>query len=405
MERVGHSCVGRVLLRVGSPRGVGRPAWVGRVQPRLHARLPAGRRRVTPSIPSRARTRISVAMLWCRMPSARSAISTHASPQSLPRVMAGAERRRQERGCCARPVHKQPSQQRRLRRTRFKRAASPAVRLLEVWHGQRACQRLLRQLLLRLQAGSAGGGGSGGGGGCQWRRVIGRLISTLECCRSGVLGLWLGLAAATVLVLRAGAHGEQVKPARPQAICTSSAAAGLRERTITSPESTAFGPSCHRPTWRGGASSPFKAAAIAPIPAPDARPLAAHSSARGAGSERVAARNFAAAGAGRPLNLGPMANVQALVAGDAAAFEQLCAMLMSSQNEQRAPVSPRGRADGPHTPLAMTGGRAANACDRRLGRRRRRSCRRGAAAAAVCPGCSRRLCALAGLPALGRSYG
>lgn len=33
-----------------------------------------------------------------------------------------------------------------------------------------------------------------------------------------------------------------------------------------------------------------------------------------------------------------MAALQAIVAGDAAAFEQLCAMLMSSQNEQRSQV-------------------------------------------------------------------
>ena len=33
-----------------------------------------------------------------------------------------------------------------------------------------------------------------------------------------------------------------------------------------------------------------------------------------------------------------MAALQALVAGDAAAFEQLCSMLMSSQNEQRSQV-------------------------------------------------------------------
>jgi hypothetical protein len=35
------------------------------------------------------------------------------------------------------------------------------------------------------------------------------------------------------------------------------------------------------------------------------------------------------------------AGVDALVAGDAAAFEQLCAMLMSSENEQRSQVGPR----------------------------------------------------------------
>jgi hypothetical protein len=33
-----------------------------------------------------------------------------------------------------------------------------------------------------------------------------------------------------------------------------------------------------------------------------------------------------------------MSGLDALVAGDQAAFEQLCAMLMSSQNEQRAQV-------------------------------------------------------------------
>jgi hypothetical protein len=37
------------------------------------------------------------------------------------------------------------------------------------------------------------------------------------------------------------------------------------------------------------------------------------------------------------------ANISALVAGDAAAFEQLCAMLMSSQNEQRSQVRNVGR--------------------------------------------------------------
>lgn len=44
-----------------------------------------------------------------------------------------------------------------------------------------------------------------------------------------------------------------------------------------------------------------------------------------------------------------MSGIDALVAGDAAAFEQLCAMLMSSQNEQRSQVGGMGR---PHARLA-----------------------------------------------------
>lgn len=64
-----------------------------------------------------------------------------------------------------------------------------------------------------------------------------------------------------------------------------------------------------------------------------------------------------------------MAGLEALVAGDAGAFEQLCALLMSSQNEQRSQVGPvecraieclRSRPCRPAcTPAAIRGGLAA----------------------------------------------